>query len=228
MFYHSPDNIINVRRVVKHFGWKRVSLMGHSMGAIASFSYAAFFPNEVNFSIHLDNLKPITARRKEAIQYAANSIDHLLIADERNISESEPPAYEEAELVERLHKMLENSIDKESCPILFDRGAIQSERDPSRYFYSRDSRLKYPMTLGLSEEDAHDMALRLHSPMMAVKFAQGMLFEPKETSEKVNALIRNNNPLFEEHTIPGTHHSHLNNPELVAPLIIDFLQRYYE
>lgn len=228
MFYHSPDNIINMRRVVKHFGWKTVSLLGHSMGAIASFSYAAFFPDEINFSIHLDNVKPITTRRKKAIQYAADAIDHLLLADERNMSGSEPPAYAESELVQRLHKMLGNSIDEESCPILFDRGAIQSEKDPSRYFYSRDSRLKYAMTLGLSEEDTHDMALRLRSPMMAVKFAEGMIFEPMEKYDKINAIIKANNPQFEEHTIPGSHHSHLNSPEFVAPLIIDFLQRYHK
>lgn len=202
--------------------------MGHSMGAIASFAYASFFPNEINFTIHLDNIKPIITRRRNSIQYVADSIDHLLVADERNIAESEPPAYEEPELVQRLHQMLGNSIDKESCPILFDRGAIQSEKDPSKFFYSRDSRLKYSMTLGLSEEDTHVMARRLHSPMMAIKFAEGILFEPKDKSDKIIALLKANNPLFEEHTIPGTHHSHLNNPELVAPLIIDFLQRYYK
>ena len=34
------------------------------------------------------------------------------------------------------------------------------------------------------------------------------------------------NPLFEYRAVPGPHHVHLNNPEIVAGPIADFLERH--
>lgn len=42
------DYIPVVRRIVKHFRWEKVKLMGHSLGGALSFMYAACFPDDVS------------------------------------------------------------------------------------------------------------------------------------------------------------------------------------
>lgn len=38
------EGILAVRRVVNHFGWDKFSILGHSLGGIVGFLYAAYFP----------------------------------------------------------------------------------------------------------------------------------------------------------------------------------------
>ncbi|XP_026686819.1 probable serine hydrolase [Diaphorina citri] len=41
------DNVLVLRRIMGHYGWKRISLMGHSMGCNVSFVFTALYPDEV-------------------------------------------------------------------------------------------------------------------------------------------------------------------------------------
>lgn len=52
------DYIPVVRRIVKHFGWKKVKLMGHSLGGAICFMYAASFPDDVSQYISIDLYGP--------------------------------------------------------------------------------------------------------------------------------------------------------------------------
>lgn len=38
------EGILAVRRVAKHFGWEKFSIVGHSLGGIVGFLYSAYFP----------------------------------------------------------------------------------------------------------------------------------------------------------------------------------------
>jgi len=38
------DAVVNLHRVMKHFNWEKITLMGHSLGAITSFIFAGCFP----------------------------------------------------------------------------------------------------------------------------------------------------------------------------------------
>ncbi|CAG9101983.1 unnamed protein product [Plutella xylostella] len=46
-YYIFWDGVSLLRRIVKHFGWSKVTLMGHSLGGALSFMYAASFPDDV-------------------------------------------------------------------------------------------------------------------------------------------------------------------------------------
>jgi pimeloyl-ACP methyl ester carboxylesterase len=44
-FYDSHiDGLIAIRRVMRHFGWDKVSYIGHSLGGIIGFVFTSFFP----------------------------------------------------------------------------------------------------------------------------------------------------------------------------------------
>lgn len=47
-----------MRRIVKHYGWKDVVLMGHSLGGAISFLYASVFSEDVKKYISIDIVSP--------------------------------------------------------------------------------------------------------------------------------------------------------------------------
>ena len=56
--YSTVDNLHFLNLLMKEYKWTKMSLMGHSMGAIMSFLYASVYPEKVNFVISFDALKP--------------------------------------------------------------------------------------------------------------------------------------------------------------------------
>ena len=56
--YSTEDNLHFLNLLMKEYNWSKISLLGHSMGAIVSFLYASTYPEKVNFVIALDALKP--------------------------------------------------------------------------------------------------------------------------------------------------------------------------
>lgn len=54
------DLVVHVRRVVNHFGFKKLSFLGHSMGGSTAIHYASLYPDSVDRILTLDIVKPIT------------------------------------------------------------------------------------------------------------------------------------------------------------------------
>ncbi|ALC39596.1 kraken [Drosophila busckii] len=52
------DGICLIRRIVRKYNWKNVTLMGHSLGGALTFMYAASFPDEVHKLINIDIAGP--------------------------------------------------------------------------------------------------------------------------------------------------------------------------
>ena len=46
-----------VKRIVRHLGWSKFSIIGHSMGAGIGALYSSVFPNEVSHRIVLLNFQ---------------------------------------------------------------------------------------------------------------------------------------------------------------------------
>lgn len=43
---------------MKHYGWNKVSVMGHSLGSLIGFMFAAIFPDDIDLLIGLDAVAP--------------------------------------------------------------------------------------------------------------------------------------------------------------------------
>lgn len=56
--YHSVDNLYFLNLLMKEYNWSKITLMGHSMGAVLTFMFASVFPERVNCVIAIDALKP--------------------------------------------------------------------------------------------------------------------------------------------------------------------------
>lgn len=137
----------------------------------------------------------------------------------------EPPCYTWDEIVKVWHLGTSKSVALESCHHLLKRGAKQSKQDPHKYYFSRDPRHKYTLFTPEDKKFVEALALRLKCPTLYIK-AIDSPYAFDGFSVSMRELLEKNCNNFECHFVPGTHHVHLNNPELVLPYIMKFLQKH--
>ena len=53
------DGVILLRRIQKQFGWNKINIMGHSLGGLIGFFYAALYPRDIETLISLDAVAPV-------------------------------------------------------------------------------------------------------------------------------------------------------------------------
>lgn len=129
--------------------------------------------------------------------------------------------YEKA--VERL-KAANPELSEKSVHVLLERGLVQVE---GGVMFSRDFRINLRNIARLTWDQCLEAQSRITASLLLILAEEGTekkYVKPDQT-EIIAALVqayrdRNHTVV----TVPGDHHIHLNNPEVVAPLVSDFLQ----
>ena len=116
------------------------------------------------------------------------------------------------------------SVTKECCPFLLKRNIKKSEKHPQKYFFTRDSRLKNNFGPDPSQEISIELAKRVKMPYLFIKATDSPFYERKMYYDQIVDILKTN-PDFELHNVEATHHLHLTHPELVAPIITEFLNK---
>jgi len=225
MAYHAIDNMYILNFLCKEYNWDKISLMGHSMGSIVSFMFASVFPNKVDLMIQIDALKPQVRNPTSVAASFEDTMMNFMIADQRNQEKSEPPAYTYDELVERVNSGTFGSVTIESTHYLLKRNVRRSEKFPGKFYFTRDSRLKYSYGNNISQPVSVELAKRLKMPHLFLKAQQSPFRERREYFDEMIGILRENKD-FQYHTIDSTHHMHLTEPEKVAPIIAEFIERH--
>lgn len=227
LFYDYMHFVYLLSSIRGHFNWDRISIIGHSMGSIVAFVYAAIFPENVDLLIGLDTLKPIVRHPKINAQFMSLRGQGLLQCEERiRNANSNPPAYTQAELIERAVEGSRRSVNKDTAQYLIARGTKPSRKDPNKYYFSRDIRVRYITDLYVDQELCFELGKRIQVPHLYIK-TDDLEFsdKPKNIYEMIK-FLKKNNARFEMHRVKGTHHVHLNHPERVAGIISNFLLKY--
>ncbi|XP_031844621.1 putative serine hydrolase [Nomia melanderi] len=220
-YYVYWDGIILLRRIVKHFKWNKIKLLGHSLGGIIAFLYASSFPNEVEFIISIDIAGPNVRSVTKSAALTGAVVDKFLIYethDNENV-----PSYTYEDVLNIVEDAYKGSVTKESAMVLMKRG-VRPSYDPDRYCFSRDTRLKIA---GLGVPDGIDLALayaaRIECAYLNIRASNGLKYDNPNAYHQILDQIKVGSKRFEYHEVEGTHHVHLNNPERIAPIINKFL-----
>lgn len=226
LFYSTIDALLLIKQIKETYSWEKVSLLGHSMSSILGFVYCSLYPEDVDLMIGLDALKPHILKPKSLIPRLRRGLNDFILANERNSSKSEPPAYLYEELVERLQKGTYGSISKEGCDILLQRAISKSKHQPGKFFFHRDTRLKTFNFATFTQDQVLEMVENMASkPYLFIKASKSPIFEDKAYYLEAKEHMLKHNPQFEYHEVPGTHHVHLNEPLVVSGIISEFLNR---
>ncbi|KRT85259.1 hydrolase, partial [Oryctes borbonicus] len=89
-YYIFWDGIHILRRIIKHFKFEDVVLLGHSLGGAISFLYAATYPKEVKKYVSIDIPGP-TVKGEKSYSMLGGTIDKYLEYD--SITEEKTPSY---------------------------------------------------------------------------------------------------------------------------------------
>uniref|UniRef100_A0A1A9VT75 AB hydrolase-1 domain-containing protein n=1 Tax=Glossina austeni TaxID=7395 RepID=A0A1A9VT75_GLOAU len=136
------DGICLIRRIVRKFNWKNITLMGHSFGGAVSFMYAASFLNDVDKFISIDIADPTIRNSERLVNNVGLAIDKFL--DYEGLALSKVPCYSEQEMVKPVMEAYDGSVDEQCVQILLKCGMETAAQllDRSGYHFVRDVRLK--------------------------------------------------------------------------------------
>ncbi|XP_054085164.1 probable serine hydrolase [Zeugodacus cucurbitae] len=231
ILYHNYEFVRVLLRLMKAYNWSKLSLLGHSMGGAVAFYFATFYPTKVDVLISID----VVLRRYFQPDVAVDVVRHVMVKalhdNQRLVDGSpfeEPPSYTFAECERLLYEGSGRSMYPENCKYILARNLSRSRKYPDKFYFSRDTRLKYLMDVNAEEALSKAMVMRISAaklPYMVLRGGASTNIAPD--SLKLIDLLSAQNPNFETHLIAdGLHHFHLDQPEVVANLIIPFLKRY--
>ncbi|XP_073838519.1 probable serine hydrolase [Musca autumnalis] len=221
IIYNVIDYVLIVGRIMKVYKWEKVSLMGHSLGGIVAYTYASLLPDTVDLLIQIDIIKTPYRSPDETLKRYEIQAEKLLIADERYDDTKEPPVYTLEELEEVLHRGSGNSIDKDKCKYLIERGCAMSQRQPDKLYISRDPKVKFYTEFVLHNSYIEDFAKRTTNiNHLVIRGTKSPYL--KDSFELVDNM-KKFNPNFRFYEVEGSHHIHLNKPDELANIIGPFI-----
>lgn len=221
---YQPIDYLNVLNIIKkEYSWDKISLMAHSMGSIVCFNYCGIFPDKVDFMIGIDALKSHIRDKEKVAPVLEYCYTNLLVADERNRNQTEPPSYSYDETVKKLNEATRGSVTLDSGHYILRRNLRKSTKYPEKYYFARDNRLKYSGFLHLPQEVSLEFARRQKMPYLFLKAKNSPYYEDKKYFEEAIEFMTKHNPKFEWHMIDATHHMHLTAPHTISDLISKFI-----
>lgn len=207
---------------MKHFGWQKVTLMGHSLGGALSFMYSASFPDEVAQFISIDLAGPTVRDHGKNAKMTGACIDKALSYETLPISKQ--PCYSYEEMIDLVVDAYAGGIDRKSAVVLMKRGMtpVQHPSNGQGYHFSRDLRLKVSLMGMFSLEQVISYAEQIKCHVLNIRAVPGMKFENEEVYPLIIETMKKK-AIVDYKEVPGTHHLHLNTPERISEIISSFL-----
>ncbi|MCQ4319090.1 alpha/beta hydrolase [Stutzerimonas stutzeri] len=194
--YNIWDYAHDVLQTAEQFGWKRFSLLGHSMGAIVSVLLAGAMPDRVERLALIDGVIPYTGEAETAPQKLGESLQKLLVVDNKR-----KPVYASFEQAVAARMKGVGAVSHEAAERLAQRGLMPV---PGGYTWRTDARLMLPSSMRLTRAHALAFVHGVACPASLVLAEQGLLTQPARL-ELIQALP------FVLHRLPGGHHLHLDD-----------------
>lgn len=188
------------------------------MGGGAALLYAGTFPEKVKKLALIDVLKPAIAAADDQPERTSRSIEQLLQAEA--LIEREPLHYEFEMLIDKMMKSYMFKLTPDAAKTLASRGSTKHQ--DGLYSFSHDPRVKVPNIIGITFEQEKAYTNRVQCEMLFIKATRGIYAKGREMYDEILKVYEEKTKKFSLHEVEGDHHVHLNNPEAVAPLLIQF------
>ncbi|XP_034231625.1 probable serine hydrolase [Thrips palmi] len=230
MAYTFIDFVIALRRVVQHYGWSKLSIIGHSFGSATTHIYSSLYPSNVDKFVSLDCARTLMALYPTRGKYGLSllkKISEVTIKADRDVGK-DPPAYTYENMVDAFCKATQDSVEKEHAGPLLQRGSMAHPQQPQNFYFSRDSKLRYGDFCRPNLETLQESAKNIKCHVLTVLGTQGFVNVLSDADAgkayfHLEKLVEKSAASYSRVNVEGTHHVHLNNPERVAPHINKFL-----
>ena len=210
--YNIWDYAHDVLQVAEQFGWKRFSLLGHSMGGIVSVILAGAMPERIDKLALIDGVVPQTGEADKSAIKLGQALKARL-----RLSEKKMPIYPS---IEQAIKARMNGV----APLSYDAAERLASRGlmpvPGGYTWRTDSRLMLPSSLRLTWAHAETFVRSVTSPASVIVAKGGMFAH----NQAIAALLQQTS--FDVHHLEGGHHLHLDD-EAGAQAVADCFNPFF-
>ncbi|CAK9295195.1 unnamed protein product [Gordionus sp. m RMFG-2023] len=225
--YYFTNWIFELARVIKFMKWdhenEKISLIGHSMGAGVCLLYASLFADKIEKCVSLDVVAPYNYPVDKCYDILQQSLKMNFIYENDPDIGDKPYTYDNA-----IKRLLEfQSLNEKSAKIMLQRGMTQNIDDANTYKMNRDIRLHYKTPMYFSDDHWKLFLNKLKCPTYVIlgknSHIKGEIISEAKYIEYESLLKKILGSKFLMKEYPGTHHLHMNTPELIAQSITQFL-----
>jgi hypothetical protein len=200
---------------------QKISWMRSSLFTIFNASDNFVFIFQVTKLITLDIIGPVVRSEEKLAAETGSIIDKCLEYDKK--LEKNLPSYMMEHVIDIVMDAYRDSLTRESCKILLERGVVPSA-DGEGIHFARDPRLKIAGLGTIARSLVLQYASQIKCQVLNIKGKPGMVFDSEEQYHEILNKVKESASRLEFYEVEGTHHLHLNNPERISSIIIDFLQ----
>jgi len=195
--------------------------------------YSALFPEQVEKIIAIDLMSFGPMQLQKHVRTSRKSVKIAVDMHKQLASGGKIPYYNFEDACGRAFMAANilgglGSLTKESVEILMKRGLVKHPDKDDLYTWSADLRLRIPTTFNMVQEVAEEYASKISSPHLLLKAKDSSKYMSDENFDRLLKVYRHHNPNFIYREVEGGHHLHLNTPELLAPMISDFLAKEFK
>lgn len=211
IIFHFADLVPYMFDVINKLGWKKYGLLGHSLGAGVATIMAGVYPEHISALGLIDGLGPLTIDEQQLPDMMRKSIDDYMHLPNKKLT-----TYSNTEqaIVARLTA---SKIKRTSVELLVERGL---EKIENGYVWRTDPRLLCKPLLMQTETQVIPFLKRISTPTCLLRPSPGWPYDEKLFNARIG-IMQN----IEVHRINGDHHIHMDNPDVVAPILRDFYTR---
>lgn len=226
MHYKLSDGFSFMHRVLEHLKWDKCTIIGHSMGGGIALWYSAIFPEQVEKLVTIDLISFGSLSLQKHVKASRKSV-LAAVKIQKKLASQQIPAYSFEDACGRAFMAANiinglGSITQKSVETLMSRGLVPAP-DGVNYTWSADLRLRIPTTFNMVQDLVEEYASKVSCPHLFIKGTESLKYMSDENYDRLLKVYQNNNPNFVHRLVTGGHHLHLNTPELVAPLLNEFL-----
>ena len=220
MVYHHFEYVADVKKVVSQLGWKKFSIIGHSMGASVASLYAGTFPTEVENLILIDYAGPEVQFEDKPALVLARYADRM--SDAKTAT---PHVYQDLESAakRRQGKHLGTTLCKEDAMLLVERGTSITKNG---LIFSHDPMVKYFMIVPFIVPQSALISIlsKIQCPSLVLEATDTVFISEEREArlERLNVICQSTKFTLCKR-IKGGHFLHLDRPEPVAKEIQEFL-----
>ncbi len=241
-WYPYADFLDDIAAVIDWFGWSHVDLLGHSLGATLTSTFAAICPQRVHRLLLIEGLGPLT-------QVAEKTLDQLRRAHSARTAFNGEGLRVFANIDEAIDaRCRSGNLSKEAARCIVERGVKPvdprhgSDHSPAGdtsmhgisdahygfepaqaltgLSWASDPQLTVASPSRLTEEQLAAVLPAIDAPTLLVLAEPNAPYLQPEMMQARIALVRD----IEVVRFAGTHHLHLEDPQPVASVIRAFLQ----
>lgn len=207
--YHFVDWIFDIADILVELQWDAVHLVGHSMGAAIAAAFAGVAPESVKSLVLLDGLGPEVATPSEIPARMTASLH-----ERRRLGRHQLPVYpDRAAMAARLAQAVPG-LSQRAALCLVERG---SRRHGEGYTWTADARLRNTSSVRFVEPVVTAWLSQIRCPTLFVRPDHGYRFDEERMQRWIAAI-----PHLRVQIVPGAHHAHMDQPDVVAAAIQTF------